>query len=184
MKPVPSTAVSTRGRVLRALAVGHGAGRSWLAPLVAALVVGILGMHALASHGTPAAAAAPASSMATMSTTGMPAGHDAAMTAGTSHAGHDHAVATSRPATQATSTSVDPAASSGHGPGHGMAGMVMLCVVMLAAAALTLLVVLAAGLFRPLLPAAFMPAAVRDRALRWVRGTGPPYEWQFSVIRC
>ena len=65
-----------------------------------------------------------------------------------------------------------------------MAGMVMLCVVMLAAAALTLLVVLAARLFRPLLPAAFMPAAVRERALQWVRGTGPPYEWQFSVIRC
>jgi hypothetical protein len=65
-----------------------------------------------------------------------------------------------------------------------MAGMVMLCVVMLAAAALTLLVVLAAALFRPLLPAAFMPAAVRERTFQWVRGAGPPHEWQFSVIRC
>ena len=48
----------------------------------------------------------------------------------------------------------------------------MLCVGMLAAAGLTLLAVLAAGFFRPLLPVAFMPAAVRARALQWVRGTG------------
>ena len=73
--------------------------------------------------------------------------------------------------------------TDGGGP-EEMAGMVMLCVVMLAAAALTLLVVLAAGLFRPLLPVVFMPAAVRERTLQWVRGTGPPHEWQFSVIRC
>jgi hypothetical protein len=65
-----------------------------------------------------------------------------------------------------------------------MASMVMLCVVMLAAAALTLLLVLAAGVIRPLLPAAFEPAVVSERAVQWVRGTGPPHEWQFSVIRC
>ena len=32
--------------------------------------------------------------------------------------------------------------------------------------------------------AAFQPAALRADALAWVRGTGPPYVWQFSVIRC
>lgn len=181
MKPVPSTAVSTRRRVLRALTAGRGARRPWLPALVAALVVGILGMHALVSHGAPSAAAAPASTMAAMST---PAGHDAAMAAGTSDASHHHAAAAAHTAMAAAGTSVNGDFGSGHGSGHGMAGMVMLCVVMLAAAALTLLVVLAARLFRPLLPAAFMPAAVRERALQWVRGTGPPYEWQFSVIRC
>ncbi|HEU4338085.1 MAG TPA: hypothetical protein VFR45_12275 [Nocardioides sp.] len=184
MKPLTSIAVSPRRRVLRALTAGYGVGRHWLPPLVAALLVGILGMHALASHGTPTAAAAPASSVAATSTTGMPTAHDEAMAAGTSHAGHDHAAATSHPATPATSTTVDPDAAPGHGSGHAMAGMVMLCVVMLAAAALTLLVVLAAALFRPLLPAAFMPAAVRERTFQWVRGAGPPHEWQFSVIRC
>lgn len=179
MKPVPST-VGTRRR-LRVPPAARLTGRPALAALVAALVVGILGMHALATHGALSAAAAPASTMAAMST---PAGHDAAMAAGTSHAGHDHAAATSHPATPTTGTTVDPDAAPGHGSGHGMAGMVMLCVVMLAAAALTLLLVLLAGLFRPLLPAAFMPAAVRERTLQWVRGTGPPHEWQFSVIRC
>ena len=60
----------------------------------------------------------------------------------------------------------------------------MLCVVMLAAAALTLLALLATGFFRRLQPEAFMPAAVRERALQWVHDNGPPHEWQFSVIRC
>ena len=65
-----------------------------------------------------------------------------------------------------------------------MANMVMLCVVMLAAAALTLLVLLSVRFARQVLPAAFQPAALRADALAWVRGTGPPYAWQFSVIRC
>jgi hypothetical protein len=55
---------------------------------------------------------------------------------------------------------------------------------MLAAAALTLLVLLAVGFVRRVLPTTFQPAAVRAQALQWVRGTGPPYVWQFSVIRC
>ena len=57
-----------------------------------------------------------------------------------------------------------------------MASMVILCVVMLAAAALTLLTLLATGFLRRLQPKAFKPAAFRERALRWVRGTGPPHE--------
>jgi hypothetical protein len=173
MKPVMSSPVSTPRRVLRVLTGGRGAGRPWLAGLVAALAVGILGMHGLAGHGTPAAAAAPAASMAQMSTMVTPAVHDAGM-ATTSHADHDSRHVSGH----------DSGHVSGHDSGHGTAGTVMLCVVMLAAAALTLLVVLAAGVLRPLLPDAFMPATVREQALQWVRGTGPPHEWQFSVIRC
>ncbi|GAA4678956.1 hypothetical protein GCM10023226_15350 [Nocardioides nanhaiensis] len=170
---MPSTAVSARRRALRALTTaGQGAGQGWLAALVAALVLGILGMHALASHGTPTA---PAAASSAMSMPGMTAVHEAAMTFGDSHAARPH---------HASAAQLSDHSSAGSGSGHGMAGMVMLCVVMLAAAGLTLLAVLAAGLFRPLLPVAFMPAAVRARALQWVRGTGPPHEWQFSVIRC
>ena len=74
--------------------------------------------------------------------------------------------------------------TTGSHAGHGLASMVMLCVAMLAAAGLTWLVLLVAGLFRSLLPAAFWPAVVREQPLRWARGSGPPYVWQFSVIRC
>lgn len=170
MKPLPTTADNTRRRPLRELAAGRGSGRTALAALVAALVVGILGMHALASHGTSGAT----TSVSMTATTG----HNPAMAAGVSHEGHAHAAATPLTAQASVETGADS------GSGHDMAGMVMLCGVMLAAAAMTLLVLLAAGVFRPLLPAAFQPAVVVERALRWVRGTGPPHEWQFSVIRC
>ena len=143
--------------------------RGALAALVVALVVGILGMHALASHGTPATAATSAS------VSDVSSAHIAAMSTGASHEGH-HA-ADLRPSDRVV-------AGADSGPSHHQSSMIMLCVVMLAAAALTLLVLLVVGLLRPLLPAAFRPAAVRARALQWVRGTGPPHEWQFSVIRC
>ena len=64
-----------------------------------------------------------------------------------------------------------------------MGAMAMLCVAMLAAA-FSLLVFLARGMFAPLLISAFEPGPVRERTVQWVRGTGPPHEWQFSVIRC
>jgi len=105
------------------------------------------------------------------------------MASGDSHDGHAHSAAT-QSSMAAPEASVEVSADAGSGSGHGMASMVMLCVVMLAAAALTLLALLATGFLRPLQPEAFMPAAVRERALRWVRCTGPPHEWQFSVIRC
>ncbi|GAA1130599.1 hypothetical protein GCM10009606_08270 [Nocardioides aquiterrae] len=103
------------------------------------------------------------------------------MASGDSHAGHAHPA---RSSMAATGSSVGVGADPGSGSGHGMASMVMLCVVMLAAAALTLLALLATGFLRRLHPEAFMPAAVRERALQWVRSTGPPHQWQFSVIRC
>ena len=160
---------STRRR-LRVPTVGRS--RALLAALVGALVVGILGMHALANHGTPAPVTAAATSGTASSTSMVDMGsHDAAMASGASHDGHDHAAAASS------------AAGAGHGS-HDMSSMMMLCVVMLAAAALTFLVLLVIRILRPLLPTAFLPAAVRERTLQWVRGTGPPAVWHFSVIRC
>uniref|UniRef100_UPI003137DF1A hypothetical protein n=1 Tax=Nocardioides psychrotolerans TaxID=1005945 RepID=UPI003137DF1A len=148
--------------------------RTALAAFVAALVIGILGMHALATHGTTPATAS-ASSVTV--TGGMPAHETTA--SGDSHHGQAHAV------TSAVSTSAaDNEADTGSGSGHDMGAMATLCVVMLAAAALTLVVLLAVRIVRPLLPAAFHPAAAPARALPWVRGTGPPHVWAFSVIRC
>lgn len=169
-----SPATARARRFLRVRAAARPGGRTALAGLVVALVVGILGMHALASHGTPAA---PAAAAGAMSMPGSTAGHEAAMASGGAYVAQSQDL----PAAQ---LSDHASAGSGSGSGHDMAGMVMLCVVMLAAAGLTLLAVLAAGLLRPLLPVAFLPAAGRAQAPRWVRGTGPPHEWQFSVIRC
>jgi hypothetical protein len=172
MNGMASTLRARRSLRARA-AVPFNCARTAVAALVAALVVGILGMHALASHGTAA------SPTASLSMTGMSSAHEAAMASGDSHDGHADA-AHAQPSMAAAGTGTD----SGSGSGHDMANMVMLCVVMLAAAALALLVLLAVGLVRPVLPATFQPAAVRTQALRWLRGTGPPYVWQFSVIRC
>ena len=181
MTPVSATAVGTRN-LLRVPTAARLHGRGALAALVVALVVGILGMHALASHVAPAAPTAASSLMATSSTTGMTgmtSEHDAAMAAGASHASHDHVAGGSHSPTAAGNS-----VHADSGSGHDMASMAMLCVVMLAAAALTLLVLIVTGVLRRLLPAAFQPAVVRERALQRVRGTGPPHEWQFSVIRC
>lgn len=140
--------------------------QGWLVLLVGALAAGIFGMHALGSHGTPGPAARPATDV----TGGAVASSTAAMT------------------TMTTAGVRDGAASPGDAhmahEGHDATSMVVLCVVMLAAAAVTLLVLLAGGLVRALLPDTFAPAAVRPRAPSWVRGAGPPPEWQFSVIRC
>jgi len=173
MKSVRSTAVGTR-RLLRVPTAARPSGRTALAAFVAALVVGILGMHALATHGTTPAPAA-ASSMAM--TGGIPAHETTA--SGDSPQGQTHAVTS-----DAETSAADNETDTGSGSGHDMGAMAMLCVVMLAAAALTLLVLLAVRIVRPLLPTAFRPAAAPARALQWVRGTGPPHVWAFSVIRC
>lgn len=173
MKPVRSAAVDTR-RLLRAPTAARPSGRTALAAFVAALVVGILGMHGLATHGTTPAPAT-ASSMAIVG--GMPA-HEATHSGG-SHHGQALVVISG-----ASTSAADDEADTGSGSGHDMGAMAMLCVVMLTAAALTLLVLLAVRIVRPLLPAAFHPTAAPARALQWVRGTGPPHVWAFSVIRC
>ena len=164
MRPVLSD-VRTR-RALRVRARARVSGCAVRGALVGALVTGILGMHAIASHGTSVApmAAAAASSITTSLT-----GADTPSVDG--HRAMDDRAA-------------DPALTSEHGSGHEMGAMVMLCVVMLAAAGLTLIILLVLGLLRRVLPAAFHPAAVHTQARPWVRGTGPPPAWQFSVIRC
>lgn len=177
MSPVTSPSGRTRNS-LRVRTAARLTSSTTLAVLVAALVLGIIGMHALASHGTPAAPAVASSSMAGMNA----AGHEAAMASGASQDPHDHA-GTAAGSTRSAWSAAEASTPSGSA-GHDMTSMMMLCVVMLVAAALTLLVLLAAGILQPLLPAAFQPAAVRVRAMAWVRGNGPPHEWQFSVIRC
>jgi Family of unknown function (DUF6153) len=169
MSPAPTTAGGTR-RTLRMPATSRASGPTALAALVAALVVGILGMHALTTHGTTAApVAATSSTVATHATSMVPsASHDARANAA------EH--------TSGTAAGVVDADS---GSGHDAGSMAMLCVVMLAGAALTLLVLLVVSVRRPLLlPASFAPAVVRARVLEWVGGTGPPPVWRFSVIRC
>ena len=159
------TAAPTITRRTHSVLRVHGA----LVALVAALVVGILGMHARPAHGTAPAQATGSSVPA------QERAHQAAMAAGTSHDDHTHPTA-ARP-------SGADAARPHSGTEHDMSSMVMLCIVMLAAAAMTVLL-LVTGVFRRVAPAAFRSAPVRDRTPQWVRGTGPPHEWQFSVIRC
>lgn len=147
---------------------GHGTG---LAALVTALILGILGMHALASHGTSAT-----SSMASMAS---------GMAADVADEADDSRAHGSRPVDVDTHNSPMFSHLAGEDSGHGEAmSMWMLCAVMLAAAAITLLVLLLARIVRPWLPASFHPAEVRARALQKVRGSRPPPAWEFSVIRC
>lgn len=138
--------------------------RRALGALVAVPVLGILGMHALASHGTPANADSSSGTtiMIGMDGAGVQAGTDPGHTSG-------------QPSTHGP--------GSGHGPDGGMS-MLMLCAFILTMA-LTLLALAVVGIRRLRLPAAFWPTGARDKILRWATwGTGPPHEWQFSVIRC
>ena len=131
--------------------------RAALVALVAALVVGILGMHALPLHGPPSEAYAVATAP--------------------DHGGH---------------VAADGAASSapaGSAPDHGSGGhadhLLMLCAAMLAVAALLLLAGLLVRAVRPVrLVGAFAPVALAATVRSWVRATGPPPAWRFSVVRC
>lgn len=181
MTSLTATVADTRSPVRVPTVVRLGNGTA-LAALVAALVLGILGMHALANHGTPSAVAAAATAPGDpMTDTSSDALAMTSMATGASHDGHDHAAAAhSSPASAVEGAA--PASSGQHT--HDTSGMVMLCVVMLAAAALTLLALLVVRRLRRLLPAAFEPIPPPSRTMRWVRGTGPPPVWRFSVVRC
>lgn len=134
-----------------------------LVGVVAALVLGILGMHSLAQHG-----AAPAPGHHQTST---PTGVDP-------HAAHpppDH---------EPIATGAAPS-SPGHADHGSMSDTVMLCAAMLLAAAAGLLPAL--GLvriahvaplsLRPLFRLPVLHATARA-------GTGPPSLWELSVNRC
>jgi hypothetical protein len=164
MEPVPVAAARARTPV-RAWRAASG---SLVQPtgfalmgLVAVLVAGILGMHALGGHGTPAAANAVV-----------------ARTSPDPHAAHEHGAAASVPAISSGS-----AHEGADRSGHGLGGMVVLCAVMLAAA-LGLLALLVVPLVRRVRFVRLARLAARIQPVRWVRGTGPPPAWQFSVIRC
>ena len=172
MNVVPSAAARTPVRARRA-ARGAMVRPTSLAllGLVAALVAGILGMHALAGHGTPAAASAVVTA---------PDGHAAqegAFAAGASHADHEHGAASAHPISSSSHGDAD-------GSGHGLGGVVVLCAAMLAAAALGLLALLVVRLVRRVRLLRLARLAARIQPVRWARGTGPPPVWQFSVIRC
>ena len=120
---------------------------------VAAIVLGILGMHGLAGHDTGSHLDASAQMV-----------HGAAAT------------------DQVESGTGDP---QGGAPA-GMSGMTMTCGVMLAAAAITVLLLLVRRSPRPTLWAVL---ALADEVWRpdpgvRLRNTGPPNAWRFSVIRC
>lgn len=135
--------------------------------LLAALVVvlGILGMHALAHPDSSHPSAAP-------EVGGAAYAHHAS-------GGTDAHVA---PMPSATAP-VEP--TFGSGPKHALGDMVMLCAAMLAAAG-TMLVLLWSIRRSPRVWAFVAPAAASVRPTRWLErvDSGPPAVWRFSVIRC
>lgn len=139
-----------------------------LTAAVASIVLGIIGMHALSTHGV----------------TGMSVTDHDTMTSPTSGAHGDMSGGpVMSPATgeHAGMSSTAP----DDGGGHSMGSMVMLCFAMLAATAGALLLLLLGLRHIPRVWA--HRTAVPTTVIRWVTarlGTGPPYVWSFSVIRC
>lgn len=142
-----------------------------LALAVLVVVVGILGMHGLGGHGVTTALKAPA---------GVTGSLAAAAVHEVDHASRTHA---------------GPAGNSGHRPSptdhepgheHGASGMLMMCVALLAGAAVALAVTLVtrARTTRPWAVLAPAPAPRLPRRFVLRVGTGPPSVWSFSVIRC
>jgi hypothetical protein len=161
--------ISSRIRLLLGSRVLPG----FLAPVVVAIVLGILGMHGIDAHGvnlhgpvTHAASATPTAPVA--------AGHDPAAVRVASNDAHSAGQATRHASSQSDDQT------------GGLGGSVMLCVAMLAGAAVALLAVLVRRGRLPKVWALLDPAgrlrAVVPAVLRV--GTGPPAVWRFSVIRC
>lgn len=97
----------------------------------------------------------------------------------------EHSTMTSSVTSPMTGVHGDMSASSDSGDGHSVGSMVMLCFAMLAATAGALLLVLPVRRRRPRARAQRRTAPTT--VAPWVTtrlGTGPPYVWQFSVIRC
>lgn len=150
---------STGGRVLPAL----------LAAAVVSVVFGIVGMHALDTHGVMGN---PEHAAMTGQTTGQTSGS------------HGDMSADMGASDLAGVTGAGAAAPAGNS-GHTMGGMVMSCVAVLAAAAGVLLLLLI-GLRRIPRVWAHLPT-VPGTLPRWFTariGTGPSPVWDFSVIRC
>lgn len=136
--------------------------RARLAVVVLALLLGLIGMHALSLHGAnTGSTASPAADYGT---------HTASHVSPDVDHGIDHA------------TSDDGVGDHGGHSGHGSGAMLMICLAVLAATLSLLWPALARGVghiqFLRLTPTRIAPL----RSLRL--GTGPPPVWQFSVIRC
>ena len=145
-----------------------------LAAAVVSIVLGIVGMHALSTHGVVGATD---HSTMTSPATGPMTGSDADMFGDVS-TGTVTATAGAHAAMPA-----GPDSGDGHSPGS----MVMLCFAMLAATAGALLLLFLGLRRRPRIWAHRPTAPATVTATTWVTarlGTGPPYVWQFSVIRC
>lgn len=151
-----------------------------LAPVVVAVVLGILGMHGIGVHGVnlhgpTTHAAHPASPTAPVM-----AGQDTTADVGAAvTSNHGHA------AGEATSIASDqPDGQTGGTNDRGE--MAMFCVAMLAGAAAALLAVLVRCGRLPQLWAVLPPAGrVQPLELAVLRvGAGPPPVWRFSVMRC
>lgn len=134
-----------------------------LAAVVATIVLGILGMHALSTHTVM-------SHTMTAPMTAPMTGHvDGIRDAGAAHG---------------SATAAEVLAAGPAGSGHAMGDMVMLCVFMLAAAGALLLALTAPR--RTPRPYATSRASTSTflRLPRLRAATGPPPAWEFSVIRC
>lgn len=139
-----------------------------LAAAVASIVLGIIGMHALSTHGV----------------TGMGTNDHSTVTSPMTGAYGDMTAAADISPTAGAGAGMSSTAPDS-GDGHSLGSMVMLCFAMLVATAGALLLLLL-GLRREPRVWAHRPAAPSS-VVRWVTphfGTGPPYVWQFSVIRC
>jgi hypothetical protein len=143
-----------------------------LAAVVVSLVLGIVGMHALTTHGL-----------------GGGAGH-AAMdmpTATTAHLSSHDAPTTVEPTTLAAAAAAAavPSVVAGGDTGHGVGHMMMLCVAMIALGTGTLLLALL-GLRRLTRLWAHLATAATAlfNSFRVRVANGPPPVWEFSVIRC
>ena len=137
-----------------------------LTAVVASIVLGIVGMHTLSTHGVTGSMDHSTMSSPITGTHGHAFGEPAMSPATGEHAGM-------------SSTAPDG------GEGHTVGGMVMLCFAMLAATAGALLLLLVGLRHSPRVWAHWFTAPTT--VARWVTdrlGTGPPYVWQFSVIRC
>lgn len=140
--------------------------RLTLAGAIAALVLGILGMHALSLHG-------PGTLVEAVPTT-------STITSTSSDPGHAHPGSHSLTAPDPHDRYVEP----GDGGVPGMGDMVVLCGVMLAAVAGTLLLLETSR--RSPCPWALTRLAHAHPLVTRPRppGTGQPPVWRFSVIRC
>lgn len=136
-----------------------------LAAAVVSIVLGIIGMHALNTHGVTGSTDHTMTSPVTSPMTGAHADMSSDMSASPD---------TGNPAGLVPDG----------GNGSDMGSMVMLCFAMLAATAGALLL-LVLGVRRMPRVWAHLPApTIVTRSVTARLGTGPPPAWEFSVIRC